>query len=146
MARKTRAAAVVAMPLVKMEGDGVEEEDIHFVDCFEYLGFHFESGGDRWHHVEIRMAMAASAFGRLRHIWADSRLSRRLKLRIYSTYIDHRVCADVGAAGDCAHDVLCRLWWPSPESPPCIVEIPYVPQSRHRLYLEKFCRKLTFCW
>ena len=27
-----------------------------------------------------------------------------------------------------------------------IVEIPYVPQSRHRLYLEKFCRKLTFCW
>jgi hypothetical protein len=49
--------------------------------------FHFESGGDRWHHVEIRMAMAASAFGRLRHIWADSRLSRRLKLRIYNTYI-----------------------------------------------------------
>jgi hypothetical protein len=29
------------------------------------------------------MAMAASAIGRLRHIWRDS----RLKLRIYSTYI-----------------------------------------------------------
>jgi ribonuclease HI len=70
-----------------MEGDGVEEEDIDFVDTFKYLGFHFESGGDRWHHVEIRMAMAASAFGRLRHIWRDSRLSQRLKLRIYSTYI-----------------------------------------------------------
>jgi hypothetical protein len=27
-----------------------------------------------------------------------------------------------------------------------IVEIPYVPQSRHRVYLKKFCRKLTFCW
>ena len=87
MARKTRAAAAAAMAPVKMKGDGVEEEDIDFVDTFKYLGFHFESGGDRWHHVEIRMAMAASAFGRLRHIWADSRLSRRLKLRVYSTYI-----------------------------------------------------------
>ena len=68
MARKTRAAAAAAIPPVKMEGDGVEEEDIDFVSTFKYLGFHFESGGDRWHHVEIRMAMAASAFGRLRHI------------------------------------------------------------------------------
>jgi hypothetical protein len=73
--------------MVKMEGDGVEAEDIGFVDSFKYLGFHFESGGDRWHHVEIRMAMAASAFGRLWHTSADSRLSRQLKLRIYSTYI-----------------------------------------------------------
>ena len=31
--------------------------------------------------------MAASQFGKLRHIWADSRLSKRLKLTIYSTYI-----------------------------------------------------------
>ena len=33
------------------------------------------------------MAQAASAFGKLRHIWRDSRLSRRLKTRIYSTYV-----------------------------------------------------------
>jgi hypothetical protein len=83
--------------MVKMEGDGVEEEDIDFVDTFKYLGFHFESGGDRWHHVEIRMAMAASAFGRLRHIWRDSRLWQQLKVAdIQHVY---RVCVDVGAAG-----------------------------------------------
>ena len=33
------------------------------------------------------MAMAGSQFDKLRHIWADSRLSKRLKLAIYSTYI-----------------------------------------------------------
>ena len=60
-------------------------EDIGFIDTFKYLGFHLESGGDGWHHVEIWMAMAASAFGRLRHIWADSRLSRRVKLWVYIT-------------------------------------------------------------
>jgi hypothetical protein len=62
-ARKTRVAAAAAMPPVKMEGDGVEKEDIDFVDTLKYLGFHFESGGDRWHHVEIWVAMAASARG-----------------------------------------------------------------------------------
>eukprot|EP01050_Picozoa_sp_SAG11_P011303 SAG11_NODE_1188_length_5587_cov_3.059402_1_plen_49_part_10 len=48
MARKTRASAAATIPPVKMEGDGVEEEDIDFVSTFKYLGFHFESGGDRW--------------------------------------------------------------------------------------------------
>jgi hypothetical protein len=43
MARKTRAAAAAAMTPVKMDGDGVEEEDIGFVDSFKYLGFHFEN-------------------------------------------------------------------------------------------------------
>ena len=73
MARKTRAAAAAAAAIapVKMEGDGVEDRDTGFVDSFKYFGSHFESGGDRWHHVEIRMAMAASAIGRLRHIWVD---------------------------------------------------------------------------
>ena len=28
------------MAPVKMKGDGVEEEDIVFVDTFKYLGFH----------------------------------------------------------------------------------------------------------
>jgi hypothetical protein len=32
------------MAPVKMEGDGVEEEHISFVDTFKYLDFHFESG------------------------------------------------------------------------------------------------------
>ena len=62
-------------------------KDIDFVDTFEYLGFHFKSGGDRWHHVEIRMAMVASAFGWLGHIWRGSWLSQWLKLWIYNTYI-----------------------------------------------------------
>eukprot|EP01050_Picozoa_sp_SAG11_P006448 SAG11_NODE_500_length_8926_cov_3.943129_2_plen_142_part_00 len=72
---------------VKMQGDGNEEEDIGFVSTFKYLGFNFENGGDFGRRVEIRMAMASSAFGKLRHIWQDSKLSRRLKLRIYSTYV-----------------------------------------------------------
>jgi hypothetical protein len=62
-------------------------KDIDFVDTFEYLGFHFKSGGDRWHHVEIRMAMVASALGWLGHIWRGSWLSQWLKLWIYNTYI-----------------------------------------------------------
>ena len=47
------------------------------------------------------------------------------------------------------YKLLFRYFWKSygPKvSRGSIVEIPYVPQSRHRLYLEKFCRKLTFCW
>ena len=51
MARKKREAAAAAMTPMKMKGDGVEEEDIRFVDSFKYLGFHFESGGARWQHV-----------------------------------------------------------------------------------------------
>ena len=70
-----------------MLGDGVEEEDISFVWEFKYLGFNFQSDGDMWRHVEVQMAMAASAFSKLRHIWADARLSRRLKLRIYGCYV-----------------------------------------------------------
>ena len=87
MDRKKQAEEAARTPPVKMRGDGVEEEDIGFVSTFKYLGFHFSNGGDIWRHVQIRMAQAASAFGKLRHIWRDSRLSRRLKLRIYSTYV-----------------------------------------------------------
>eukprot|EP01050_Picozoa_sp_SAG11_P025622 SAG11_NODE_5846_length_1449_cov_4.767407_1_plen_224_part_00 len=45
MARKTRESAAATIPPVKMEGDGVEEDDIDFVSTFKYLGFHFESAG-----------------------------------------------------------------------------------------------------
>jgi ribonuclease HI len=79
-------AVAEAQAPVRMRGDGQEPEDLGFTHDFKYLGFNFACDGDRWRHVEIRMAMAASAFGKLRHIWRDSRLSRRLKLRIYSTY------------------------------------------------------------
>eukprot|EP01052_Picozoa_sp_SAG31_P011092 SAG31_NODE_621_length_13502_cov_18.057002_5_plen_845_part_00 len=87
MDRSKRVKAAKSRAPVKMEGDGVEEEDISFVWEFKYLGFYFQSDGDLWRHVEVRMAMAATAFGKLRHIWADSRLSRRLKLRIYGCYV-----------------------------------------------------------
>jgi len=87
MHRRQRVAAAEAEVPIKMKGDGSEPEDISFVFDFKYLGFWFQSDGDSWRHVEIRMAMAGSQFGKLRHIWADSRLSKRLKLAIYSTYI-----------------------------------------------------------
>eukprot|EP01050_Picozoa_sp_SAG11_P005411 SAG11_NODE_381_length_9941_cov_11.761885_12_plen_448_part_01 len=87
MQRRQRVAAAEAEAPVIMKGDGTEEENISYKFDFKYLGFWFQSDGDSWRHVEIRMAMAGSAFGRLRHIWSDKRLSRGLKLRIYSTYI-----------------------------------------------------------
>ena len=52
-----------------MKGDGLEPEDINFVFDFKYLGFLFQSDGNNWRHVEIRMTMAGSQFGKLRHIW-----------------------------------------------------------------------------
>ena len=87
MDRRKWVVAATAQTPVQMEGDGNEEEDIAYCYDFKYLGFWFQCDGDNRRHVEIRMAMAGSAFGRLRHIWADSRLSRRLKLQIYSTYV-----------------------------------------------------------
>ena len=76
MHRRQRVAAAEAEAPINMKGDGSEPEDISFVFDFKYLG---------WRHVEIRMAMAGSQFGKLRHIWVDSRLSKRLKLATYST-------------------------------------------------------------
>eukprot|EP01050_Picozoa_sp_SAG11_P002372 SAG11_NODE_119_length_15911_cov_7.077599_6_plen_187_part_00 len=52
-----------------------------------YLLNMYHCDGDRWGHVEQRMAKATAAFGRLGHIWRDASLSRGLKLRIYSTYV-----------------------------------------------------------
>ena len=75
MHRRQRVAAAEAEAPINMKGDGSEPEDISFVFDFKHLGFWFQSDGDSWRHVEIRMAMAGSQFGKLRHIWADSRLS-----------------------------------------------------------------------
>ena len=86
MHRRQRIMTAEAEAPIIMKGDGIEEENIAFKFEFKYLGFWFQSDGDNWRHIEIRMAMAGSASGRLRHIWADARLSRRLKLQIYSTY------------------------------------------------------------
>ena len=62
------AAESAAETPVQMKGDGDEEEDISFVYDFKYLGFWFQSDeNNRW-HLDIRMAMAGSAFGRLRQI------------------------------------------------------------------------------
>jgi hypothetical protein len=33
------------------------------------------------------MAQAGSVFGRLNHIWRDKRLSKRVKLKIYATFV-----------------------------------------------------------
>lgn len=50
---------------------------------FSYLGISLQADGDRLHAATCRMAIAKTAFGTLRHIWADSSLSLKLKLRLY---------------------------------------------------------------
>jgi hypothetical protein len=64
-----------------------EPEEIGFVFDFKYLGHSFQSDGDGMRNIEIRMAQASSEFGRLNHIWRDTRLSKRVKLKIYATFI-----------------------------------------------------------
>jgi hypothetical protein len=68
-------------------GDGTEPEEISFVFEFKYLGHWFQSDADGTHNIEIQMAEAGSAFGRLNHIWRDKRLSKRVKIKIYATFL-----------------------------------------------------------
>ena len=65
-------------------GLGASEAAAEFVFDFKYLGFWFAGDGCKWRHVQIRMAMAISAFGRLNDFWRDKRLSKRLKLKVHS--------------------------------------------------------------
>jgi hypothetical protein len=73
-------AQVEAQQPLRMGEDGTELEEIGFVFDFKYLGHWFQSDGDGMRNIEIRMAQAGSAFGRLNHIWRDKRLSKRVKL------------------------------------------------------------------
>ena len=80
------ALAKAQQPL-RMGGDGIEPEEIGFVFDFKYLGHWFQSDGDGMRNIEIRMAQAGSAFGRLNHIWRDKRLSKRVKLKLYANFV-----------------------------------------------------------
>ena len=53
---------------------------------FEYLGSRLQGDGNDEADVRHRLEIAQSAFSSLSHIWADHRLSRTTKLRLY------RVC------------------------------------------------------
>jgi hypothetical protein len=59
------------------------QKPIENVFRFTYLGISLQADGDRMHAATCRMAIAKTAFGTLRHIWADSSLSLSLKLRLY---------------------------------------------------------------
>ena len=61
--------------------------EIGFVFDFKYLGHLFQSDGDGMRNIEIRMTQAGSEFGRLNHIWRDKRLSKRVKLKLYATFV-----------------------------------------------------------
>ena len=82
------ALAEAQQPLrMSTGGDGTEPEEIGFVFDFKYLGHWFQSDGDGMRNIEIWMAQAGSAFGRLNHIWRDKRLSKRVKLKLYATFV-----------------------------------------------------------
>ena len=87
--RRKRVALAEAQQPLRMStgGDGTEPEEIGFVFDFKYLGHWFQSDGDGMRNIEIRMAQAGSAFGRLNHIWRDKRLSKRVKLKLYATFV-----------------------------------------------------------
>ena len=53
------------------------------VPNFDYLGSRLHGDGSDDADVRHRLAIAQSAFSSLRHLWADHRLSRTTKLRLY---------------------------------------------------------------
>ena len=69
-----RRAAEASLDRVALDNTVLEN-----VLNFEYLG----SDGDDEADVRHRMEIAQSAFGTLSHLWADHRLSRATKLRLY---------------------------------------------------------------
>ena len=74
---KTRAAEA-SLDRVALENTVLEN-----VLNFEYLGSRLQCDGDDEADVRHRMEIAQSAFGSLSHLWADHRLSRATKLRLY---------------------------------------------------------------
>ena len=75
---KKRTAMQDAMPKVRW---GEQEADNAWRS--RYLGSIFEAGGGQMADVERRVAMAATRFGQMRHIWKTRSLHLRLRLRLY---------------------------------------------------------------
>ena len=53
----------------------------------KYLGSAFEAGGGEIADVKIRIAMATQRFGKLRHIWTDNTLHKKLRMRLYKSCV-----------------------------------------------------------
>ena len=75
---KKRTEMQDAMPKVRW---GEQEADNAWRS--RYLGSIFEAGGGQMADVERRVAMAATRFGQMRHIWTAKSLHLRLRLRLY---------------------------------------------------------------
>ena len=73
-----RRAAEASLDRVALDNTVLEN-----VLTFEYLGSRLQCDGDDGADVSHRMEIAQSAFGSLSHLWADHRLSRATKLRLY---------------------------------------------------------------
>ena len=66
------------------DGGGCGEQNSNPPGRAKFRSTGREPDGCKWRHVQIRMAMAISAFGQLSEFWKDERLSKRLKLNVYS--------------------------------------------------------------
>ena len=79
-----RRAAEASLDKVIIGSDPPLENVLHF----EYLGSRLQCDGSDEADVRHRLEIAQSAFSSLNHLWADHRLSRTTKLRLY------RVCCE----------------------------------------------------
>ena len=77
-----RRAAEASLDKVVIGSDPPLENMPHF----QYLGSRLQGDGSDEADVDTRLEIAQSAFSSLNHLWADHRLSRTTKLRLY------RVC------------------------------------------------------
>ena len=74
-----RRAAEASLDKVIIGSDPPLENVPHF----EYLGSRLQFDGSDEANVRHRFKIAQSAFSSLSHLWADHRLSRTTKLRLY---------------------------------------------------------------
>ena len=65
----------------------VEGTPINNVYSFEYLGSRMQCDGDEKADVKHRMEIAQSVFSSYSHLWADHRLPRSMKLRLYQAAV-----------------------------------------------------------
>ena len=82
--RMKKVKAQKALDQVQI-GNGPNHWPLENVFDFCYLGHHFVADGDSMHAVEVRLAMASTRFGELRHLWKSRDLPKRLKLQLYES-------------------------------------------------------------
>ena len=70
------------LPNVTIEGTPIDN-----VYSFDYLGSRMQCDGDERADVQHRMDIAQSVFSSYSHLWADHRLPRSMKLRLYQAAV-----------------------------------------------------------